>query len=197
MYLQKGSWLAHTTEEGPVHRVSEIIGKPIVSAETGDRLGSVSDVLVEQGTVKVVALVVRDGLLSKDRVLPFHDVQTLGGDSVLARTDSGVRGPREWHRSGVKAMRSSDLTGKPVVTAGGQRLGEISDLLINERTGSFDRLEVSARHLGGLRKKHVTLAATHEIRIGPDAVVVPDRAVQELDESGQTRQDQKTAPRGV
>jgi sporulation protein YlmC with PRC-barrel domain len=100
--------------------VSEIIGKPIVSAETGDRLGSVSDALVEDGGVKVVALVIRSGMLAKDRVLPFRDIQTLGGDTVLARTDSGVRGPRDWHRAGVKAMRTSELTGKPVVTAGGQ-----------------------------------------------------------------------------
>lgn len=181
-----------------MHRVSEIIGKPIVSAETGDRLGSVSDALVEEGSINVVALVVGGGLLAKERVLPFRDIQTLGGDTVLARTDSGVRSPKEWHRTGVRAIRSSELTGRSVVTVGGQRLGEVSDLLVNDRTGSFDGVEVSARHLGGLRTRRVTLPATNNLRIGPDAVVVPDEAVEAFERPrNSSSPDHSTAPSDV
>lgn len=160
-----------------MHRVSEIIGKPIVSAETGDRLGSVSDALLGDGGVNVVALIIRGGLLEKEHVLPFHDIQTLGGDTVLARTVAGISSPQEWRRSGVKATRSSRLRGKPVVTVGGQRLGEVSDLLVNDETGAFDGVEVADSRLGGLHTKRAILHASEEIRIGPDAVVVPDNAI--------------------
>ena len=72
-----------------MHRVSEIIGKPIVSAETGDRLGNVSDALLADGGVNVVAIVLGGGLLGKERVLPFHVIQTLGGDNVLREEAAG------------------------------------------------------------------------------------------------------------
>lgn len=126
-----------------MHRVNEIVGKPIVSAETGDRLGSVSDALLKDGGVNVVALIIGGGLLAKEHVLPFRDIQTLGGDTVLARTDAGISSPQEWRRSGVKATRTSELRGKPVVTVGGQRLGEVSDLLVNDETGAFEGIEVA------------------------------------------------------
>ena len=160
-----------------MHRLSEIIGKPIVSSETGDRLGSISDALVEDGGVNVVALVIGGGLLAKEHVLPFRDIQTLGGDTVLARTDAGIRSPQEWRRSGVNATRSSELRGKPVVTVGGQRLGEVSDLLVNGETGTFAGVEVAEPRFGGLRTKRAILRASEEMRIGPDAVVVPDNAL--------------------
>ena len=98
-----------------MYRVSEIIGKTVVSAESGDRLGSVSDALVEEGGGRVVGLVLGSGVFAKEHVMPFHDVQTLGGDAVLARTDAGMLAPREWRKSGVKATRSSDLRGRAVV----------------------------------------------------------------------------------
>jgi uncharacterized protein YrrD len=153
-----------------VHRVSEIIGKPLVSAETGDRLGRVSDALLTEGGVKAIAIVLGGGLMGKERVLPFHDIQTLGGDTVLARTESGIRDPGEWRQAGVRITRSSALSGRPAVWADGKRLGEVTDLLINDETGAFDGVEVTVRHPGGFEQ--VVLSVTDDLRIGPDAVVV-------------------------
>ena len=160
-----------------MHRVSEIVGKPIVSAETGDRLGRVSDALLEDGGVNVVALVIGGGMLAKEHVLPFRDIQTLGGDTILARTHTGIRDPAQWRRAGLSATRSSELRGTPVVTASGQRVGEVSDLLVNEETGAFAGVEVAESRLGGLRTKRSILRPSEEIRIGPDAVIVPDSAM--------------------
>jgi uncharacterized protein YrrD len=178
--------------------MSEIIGKPVVSAESGDRLGSVSDGLIELGGLNVAALVLRGGLLATERVLRFGGVQTLGGDTVLARAGAAIETPDEWHRSAIRTVRASDLTGKPVVTAGGQRLGEISDLIVNDRTGSFDGIEVSARHLAGLHKKRMPLPITRDTRIGADAVIVPDEAVEAFDRGRRSSEkNHSPAPRDV
>jgi uncharacterized protein YrrD len=173
-----------TKQEVSVHRVSNIIGKTIVSAQTGNRLGSVSDALLDDGAadrVNVVGLVIGGGPLGRERVLPFQEIQTLGGDAVLARTDASARSAKEWHRSGVEAMRSSALRGKPVVTTAGQRLGQVSDLLVDDETGAFDGVEVAAQSLPGLLRKRTILRATRGIRLGPDAVVVPDDSVDGAD----------------
>lgn len=160
-----------------MHRISDVIGKTVVSAETGDRLGSVSDTLIDEASV--VGLVVGGGLLAKERVLPFRDVQTLGGDTVLARTGTGIVGPKEWRTTGPETSRSSALRGRAVVTTGGTRLGEVSDVLIDERTGAFEAFEVSS---GGLRSKRSKFRASSQIRIGADAVVVPEEAIERAEE---------------
>jgi sporulation protein YlmC with PRC-barrel domain len=159
-----------------VYRVSRIIGKIVVLAETGDRLGSVSDALLEDGGRRIVGLVLGSGLLAKQHVMPFDDVQAVGGDAVLARTDAGIVGPREWRKSGVRTMRSSELRGREVVTAGGERLGTVSDLLVNEKTGAFDAVEVAWRRrlAAGLRSRHSLVPASRDFRIGPHVVIVPD-----------------------
>jgi uncharacterized protein YrrD len=158
-----------------MHQITDIIGKPVLSVETGDRLGTVSDVLLEESTVKVVAVAIGGGLLAKEHVLPFRDVKTFGGDTVLARTEAGIVEPAQWRESGVTATRFSALRGRSVVTAGGHRLGSVSDLLIDE-TGVFTGLEVARHDLGGLRTRRTVVRASEEIRIGPDVIVVPDSA---------------------
>lgn len=159
-----------------MRNVSELIGKPVISVETGDKLGNVADALLADGDVRLVALVIGGGLLGKEHVLPFRDIQTLGGDTILVRSQSGVVGASEWRESGTRATRSSSLKGRPVVTATGHRLGDVSDFLIDDQTGAFDALEIAASDFGGLRTKRSLVRPGSEIRIGPDAVVVPESA---------------------
>lgn len=87
--------------------------------------------------------------------MPFGDVQTQ------------VRG--------VGTTRSSELRGREVISAGGERRGTVSDLLVNEKTGAFDAVEVAWGHrLAGLRSRHSLVPASREFRIGRHAVIVPD-----------------------
>lgn len=167
-----------------MYRMSDIIGKAVVSAETGNRLGSVSDALVDESGGRVVGLVLGSGILSKEHVMPFEQVQTLGGDAVLARTDAGMLGPGEWRKSGVKTTRSSELRGRAVVTATGERLGTVSDLMVDEKSGAFDGFEVARGHrLAGLRSRHSVVRASTSVRIGPDAIIVPNGALDDGDDS--------------
>ena len=174
-----------------MHRINGIIGKPVVSAETGNRLGSVVDALLEEGGVGLVGLVIDGGLLAKEHVLPFRDVKTLGGDAVLARSTSGIVGPKEWRLTGAKAIRSSALTGRSVVTIGGHRVGALSDVLVDEKTGVLEAVEIATPHFGGLRTKRAILRASEKMHIGPDAVVVPDVAI---DGTGEHETDDRAHP---
>lgn len=172
-----------------MQNVSELIGKPVISVESGDKLGTVADALMADGDVRLLALVIGGGLLGKDHVLPFRDVQTLGGDTILVRSATGVVGPREWRESGTRASRSSALKGRPVVTIDGHRLGEVSDILVDEQTGAFDALEVASSDLGGLRTRRSLLRPGSEVRVGPDAVVVPQSAAA-VHESGRAAEEE-------
>jgi uncharacterized protein YrrD len=160
-----------------VRNVSELMGKPVISVENGDKIGTVADALIADGDVHLLALVIGGGLLGKEQVLPFRDIQTLGGDTILIRSAEGVLGPREWRDAAPPASRSSSLKGRPVVTTDGHRLGEVNDVLVDEQTGAFAALEVVTSDLGGLRSRRSIVRPGSDIRVGPDVVVVPQSAV--------------------
>jgi len=172
-----------------VHSVKALIGKPVISVESGDKLGNISDALLDDENVRLVGLVISGGMLGKEHVLPFDHVTTLGGDTVLVRSQAGIIGAREWKDSGVRATRSSTLKGRPVVTATGHRLGEISDLLVDGQTGAFDALEVASSDFGGLRTKRSQVRPGADIRIGPDAVVVPEGTTRQSERDEVERDD--------
>src|SRR5688500_7204338 len=67
-------------------RATEIIGKPVVSADSGEKLGTVSDLLLDDTGTGLVGFVLRHGMLKSEKVLPADAVMTLGVDAVVSRT---------------------------------------------------------------------------------------------------------------
>jgi uncharacterized protein YrrD len=76
-------------------RATDVIGKPIVSADTGRKLGTVGDLLLDDHGRELTGLIVHHGLFGGDDVLPAGAVQSFGGDAVVSRSDV-LLGAREW-----------------------------------------------------------------------------------------------------
>lgn len=68
-----------------MQRASKLVGKPIVSTDTGEKVGHALDLLVNSVGDQLVGVVVGSGALGSERVLPYENVQVLGEDTVLAR----------------------------------------------------------------------------------------------------------------
>jgi uncharacterized protein YrrD len=156
-----------------VRRSSKIVGTAIVSATTGRKLGAVSDLLLDESRHCVVGLVVRNGWIEAERVLPYDDVQTIGPDVVIAKSAGELVDRRRWRERAVPAARASRFTGRRVVTEGGRLLGTVSEVLIDEHTGRVDGYEVAGRK--GPLAPHSVLSEAGGVRVGPDALVVAER----------------------
>ena len=151
-------------------KVTELIGKSIVSGNNGEHIGKVADVLLDADSHRVVGLVVAGGVLSSEQVLPYGDVQTLGTDAVIARSATGLITAKEWHARPVVATRASSLRRMRVLTASGRAVGDVRDILL-DATGMVDALEVSG---AGLLQRRSTVSASPGLTIGSDAVLIPD-----------------------
>jgi len=78
-------------------RVTELIGKAVVSANSGERLGTVSDVLLDETDHHLLGLVVRrGGVMKSEHVLPSSAVQTFGRDAVVSRTADDLVTAKNW-----------------------------------------------------------------------------------------------------
>lgn len=154
-------------------RISEVLGKPIVSADTGERVGRVEDLLLDLPRHALVGVLVTDGVLSQQRVLPFEEVLTIGVDAIIVKTIATMRDARDWVRDGRAATRSRSVHGKDVVTADGARIGTVGDLIADERTGQVEALEIATARHGVRRSRSVLVHAMDEIQLTNDVVVVP------------------------
>ena len=76
-------------------RTSDVIGRPVVSADTGKRLGIVGDLLLDDDGRRVIGLIVKHGAFRGEDVLLVESVQSLGADAVVSRSETLVTA-REW-----------------------------------------------------------------------------------------------------
>ena len=84
-------------------RVTQLMGKSVVSADNGERLGTVTDVLLDDLDHHMVGLVVkRGGIVKSEHVLPADSVQTFGRDTVVSRTAADLISARDWQRTNTE-----------------------------------------------------------------------------------------------
>jgi uncharacterized protein YrrD len=124
-----------------MHRAKDLFGRPVVSADGGERLGEVADVLIDEHRQQVAGLVVRSGWFGGERVLPFSGVRSLGGDAVIAYSADGLIASREWRaradapapeaavaeRASVSRERTADGDHQPTVNDAGVPLPPRTD----------------------------------------------------------------------
>ena len=74
---------------------TKIIGKPLVAADTGKKLGTIGDVILDDDGLKVVGLLIRRGAFRGADVLVSSSIRSLGGDAVLSQSEQLVSA-KEW-----------------------------------------------------------------------------------------------------
>jgi sporulation protein YlmC with PRC-barrel domain len=123
-------------------RANELIGRPVVTAATGERVGRIDDVLLNDTGRQTVGVLVSNGLLSTQRIVPIADVQTVGTDAVIVQRGSHATGAHEWLQGGHGATRSRPLVGKQVVTPDGRLIGTPLEVAVSGRGYRTDHVIV-------------------------------------------------------
>ena len=90
-----------------VRRTSDLIGRPVVSSDSGKKLGTITDVLVDESEGRLVGLVLQHGWLKSEEVLPATAVQTLGTDAVVSRS-SELMDANQWRERHATSSSSDE-----------------------------------------------------------------------------------------
>ena len=159
--------------------VNDLLDKEVFDQDTGEKLASVKEVIFDEDTRQVVALLVDGGLLQDAGVVKWGSVANVA--DVVA-----LRGGEAPHDLGsdpeVSELRrcSDKAEGKEIVTEGGEKIGEVSDLFIGE-SGKVLGYEVKSglvRDLTG--RKFLPIEKVHSS--GEDAVVATDAELPSVDD---------------
>jgi len=149
----------------------ELLGLPAIGHDSGRRIGIVADVLFDDECTRVIALVVRCGRVLRHRyVIGFSDIISLDDGAVAIRDESALRAPTGDEITAMTTNRRS-VQGKPVVSPAGRYLGQVADILFDERSGNVVGFAVGEPvRAGGWRPRSVLPADLSPV-VGRDVVI--------------------------
>lgn len=162
-----------------LRRGRDLLGLPVYSIVEGRRLGEIDALLVRREDRSIGAVRIRRGTLGQQhQILPFSILRTVGEDIALVESESALHGDAAAETEGL----DMGLTGRPVLTQSGERVGQLAGFGVDTASGKIAVLRIRPdagfmRHLTALVKDDtVELPGESVHSLGADAVIVLDEA---------------------
>ena len=151
-----------------MQRVNELFGKEVVRQTSGEKQGNVRDIVFDEGSLNIVALLV-GGMVGHGRALRWTSVASVG-DVVVVGGEETLDKLREDLEVAELHKKSDTITGTEIVTQEGEKIGEVRDTFVNER-GQVGGYEVSRGMVSDLRGRKF-LPRENVQAIGKDTIIV-------------------------
>ncbi len=153
-----------------MHKVNELLGRDILGQDTGEKRGTVKNLLFDEATTRVVALVVDGGgFFGGTKTVRWEYVVNVG-DVVMLAGGAPLDNPKEDPEIDALRGRQHHITGTNIVTEGGEKVGEAADVLLDD-AGVVRAYEVKRgviRDLSGREQ----VPAEDVISSGRDAIII-------------------------
>ena len=158
---------------------SEIMGTQVITRESGRRLGIVAEILVDVDRREVVALGLRDNLLTKmvpgvPRYMYLNSICQVG-DVILVESDEAIED--------INIEPFSSMINSEVITEAGEPLGRVRGFQFNIETGNLESLVIASV---GVALVPEQVLSTYNLPIdeiassGPDRIIVFEGAEERL-----------------
>lgn len=164
-----------------------LVGREVIAIESGRKLGQIDRILIDPDAKKIDWIVVRPAgksMLEEPgpmKAIPVDQIRALGEDVVTVPSDEVLQ-PLSAPANHLVAFAA--IKNEAVMTEGGKKLGELSDITFDDQTLDLESMEISQ----GLLSGKSSIAATEIISLGEDVIVVRDTA-----HDDQRSEDQITA----
>lgn len=161
----------------------ELIGKPVITYDTGERIASIKDLIFDENENSLLGfLVAEKGWLSQAKVLPLYLVKALGVDAVIVPSKDAIA-PAGEHENIHKILADRNvLNGTRIMTTDGRDLGKLIDFYFDETSGAIEGYETSGGLFADAYSGRSFVPATHTLKIGEDVAFVPVETIASMEE---------------
>ena len=161
----------------------EVIGRKIVTLDSGERVDSVRDLIFdEQGNHVLALLVDEGGWFHAARVIPFTSVKSIGEDAVMIASADDVVSARDDATIAAAMESKSGLAGLNLLTSDGKELGRIADVFFDEISGQVVGYEATGGLFSDLSSGRTFVPAPESVTIGAEAAIVPPSVALAMEE---------------
>jgi uncharacterized protein YrrD len=162
-------------------RATDLIGRVVVTIDTGEDLAEVKDVVYGTGHARLLGFTLRRrGFLGgpMKRVLPFANVAALGRDAVMIESADALAPSADEFAQAVAKATDRNVLDDEVLTESGRRLGKVTDVIVlSEGVPEVVGYEVEAGEAMGPRAgTRVLLPLPSTLAVSGSALVVPAAA---------------------
>lgn len=152
-----------------MRKAKELIGKSIVHQSTGERIAEVRDLVFESDARHVAAVMVDQGGWFRDaRVILWSSIVSIG-DAMMVQGEAPIVVASEAPTLRDELQQDIRITGAPIMTDTGDRIGTVGDLYINDN-GEVVGYEVRQGFMSDLAGRKF-LAAEDVQTVGRDAII--------------------------
>ena len=156
-----------TTEN--THLRSEFINTQVIARNSGKRLGVVKEVLVDIDRREVVALGLRDNLLSVSGIPKYMYLDSIRqtGDVILVEDESVIED--------IDIEAYSKLVNCEVITEAGEPLGKVRDFQFDAENGAVNSIIIASLGIPQIPEQFIStyeLSIEEVVSSGPDRLIV-------------------------
>ncbi len=149
-----------------MRKAKDLVGKTVINQATGEQIATVRDVIFDRDARSVAALLVDGGGWFRDaRVIAWESITGIG-DVIMTSGESPIRSASELPAMQEERGQDVRLTGLPVMSESGDRIGTVGDLFIDDN-GDVIGYEVKQGFMTGNK----FLFADNVQTVGRDAVI--------------------------
>jgi len=152
----------------------QISGTPVISIETGERLGTIDQIVLEPDGRSISAFTVQSatggGILSPEQPtaswLLATDIHAIGPDAVTVNAPDLLRETIERR----DYLLAADLVRRNVMTEGGALLGDVASVHFDQQSLQVTGFEITR----GLFKTNPIIGIEHMVNVGNELIIVDD-----------------------
>ncbi len=126
--------------------ISNLYGRDVLDVATAKTVGKIRCAIIDAPSGKVNALVL-DKTLNDAEILSWSDIKSIGPDAITVESVDVFRAAGKGEERAAKG--DLDPVGKRVLTDAGEEVGELSDIVVDEESGTVEHAIVGDGQVGG------------------------------------------------
>ena len=114
-----------------MHSVNGLFGREVINESTGEKLSKVQGVVFDEDSANIVAFLISGNrVMGGSRVVRWESVSSVG-DVIVVRDGEHPDLNEDTEVAGL-TRQSHQITGTDVVTEGGEKIGTVGDLFVDD-----------------------------------------------------------------
>jgi uncharacterized protein YrrD len=131
-----------------VLKVKDIIGKPVIAANSGERIETVVAPIFDRDENCLLGFLVdQDGWFSNPKVLPLYLVKSIEADAIIIPWKESIAPASNYATIHDVLAQNNSIDRDHIVANNDRDLGTLLDLYFDENTGDIENSEATALHL--------------------------------------------------
>ena len=161
-------------------KATDLKGRAVVTLADAAKVGQVDDVLFDAAFRQVLGFRVKQGTFSHTEAVTRANVAAVGADAPTVPSPAAINAEDRFAEI-AGAATTTQAHGTKVITEGGDLLGTIAELELDDEARTVLSYTLAAPLLDKLRQRVPTFDAAQVLRLGEGGImIVPDALAAEV-----------------